>query len=325
MTYRSLTWLVVALAAAPSCLPASWAPRPPRESGSNQAEMVTPRFVTTNGVRTHFEVRGSGTAVLLIHGGHGDMVTTGVPAPPALPIIFPEDEIRLITYDRRCFGASEYILQEYTLEDLVADARALLDHLDVERAIVIGDSGGGPIALLFAMTYPERTLALGLLETGAALYANALDFGEGGRGKAYSLVKQALRSGDRAVFESRRAELRRGPEWLSAMPPAWQEEYLSALARMSDEDLFVYSTGELRDVGTLVDRDLGPQLHELRLPVCIIHGADDTSVPIEFGRQLHAAISGSELHEVEGGHGLLANPAALEKLAAWVARVAARP
>jgi pimeloyl-ACP methyl ester carboxylesterase len=51
----------------------------------------------------------------------------------------------------------------YTLEDMAADAGALLDHLDIENAHIVGASMGGMIAQVFAARFPERTKTLGLL------------------------------------------------------------------------------------------------------------------------------------------------------------------
>ena len=51
----------------------------------------------------------------------------------------------------------------YTLEDLADDAAALLDHLDIDRAHIVGASMGGMIAQIFAARFPERTKTLGLI------------------------------------------------------------------------------------------------------------------------------------------------------------------
>jgi pimeloyl-ACP methyl ester carboxylesterase len=51
----------------------------------------------------------------------------------------------------------------YTLEDLADDAAALLDHLDIDRAHIVGASMGGMIAQIFAASFPHRTLTLGVI------------------------------------------------------------------------------------------------------------------------------------------------------------------
>jgi len=69
---------------------------------------------------------------------------------------------RLIVFDRRGLGLSDRVRpgQVPTLEERIDDIRAVFDDLGVERAAVLGQGYGTPIALLFAATYPERTSSL---------------------------------------------------------------------------------------------------------------------------------------------------------------------
>ena len=118
-----------------------------------------------NGVELSYEARGEGMPVLFIHGGYGGPASTLRRGPRPLADVLTEG-VRLITYERHNCGQSEYVLDEFTLEDLAEDARALLDHLGVERSIVIGSSAGGMIALQYALLWPGRIHALALANTG---------------------------------------------------------------------------------------------------------------------------------------------------------------
>ncbi len=93
--------------------------------------------------------------------------------------------LRVIRYDNRDVGLSSKLTGQrsnagtlpsmvrsfigrpspavYTLEDLADDAAALLDHLDIERAHVVGASMGGMIAQIFAARFPQRTHTLGII------------------------------------------------------------------------------------------------------------------------------------------------------------------
>ena len=277
-----------------------------------------------NGVELFYEVNGAGQPVLFIHGGYGGAESAVVPKlPPEVVGILPPDRFRVITYDRRNAGQSEFGEAHFTLADLADDARALLDHLDVDKAIVIGSSAGGPIALQLALTYPERTLALCLPNTGANLMNPARP-----RSRAFNeLVARARSEGDRAVFESRKAALRQAPP-LSG-PRASQEAAVRrhaavglALATVSDEELFRLSTGELRNIEAYQGYAFTSRLAELTMPVCIIHGTADATVPIAWGEALHAGIPGSEFHAIEGAdHGVLLYDGARQALRAWADRV----
>src|SRR5258708_35101402 len=81
----------------------------------------------------------------------------------------PRKKGRTIVYDRRNAGQSSYGLEHLSMATLAADALGLLDHLKIQRAVIVGSSAGGPIALQLALSAPERVIALGLPDTGANL------------------------------------------------------------------------------------------------------------------------------------------------------------
>ena len=67
---------------------------------------------------------------------------------------------RLILFDKRGTGLSDRSSQLFTLEQRMDDVRVVMDAVGSERAAVFGISEGGPMSILFASTYPERTTAL---------------------------------------------------------------------------------------------------------------------------------------------------------------------
>jgi len=100
-----------------------------------------------NGAQHFYGVTGAGQPVLFIHGGYGGAESAVVPKlPPEIVGILPPDRFQIITYDRRNAGQSEFTEAHYTLDDLADDARALLDHLSADKAIVVGSSAGGSTA-----------------------------------------------------------------------------------------------------------------------------------------------------------------------------------
>ena len=160
-----------------------------------------------NGVTLSYEVHGEGVPLLFIHGGYGGVASTLAPSENVIVSIMPADRVKTIVYDRRNAGRSEYVLERFTLADLVEDARGLLDELAVEKAVIVGSSAGGPIAMLFALTYPERTVALGLPNTGANLLSEERAVGRDRR----ALIQRLETEGSAAVFASRRDGLRKAP------------------------------------------------------------------------------------------------------------------
>jgi 3-oxoadipate enol-lactonase len=104
-------------------------------------------FVDVDGGRLYYEVEGSGHPLLLIHGGLGSLRMWDGQAPA-----FAE-HYRVIRYDTRGFGRTETDDVEFRNVD---DARAVLDHLDVSSACVVGTSRGGLIGLDFLLEHPDR-------------------------------------------------------------------------------------------------------------------------------------------------------------------------
>ena len=67
---------------------------------------------------------------------------------------------RLILFDKRGMGMSDRVPGATTLEERMDDIRAVMDAVGSERAAVMGESEGGPLAMLFAAAHPDRTAAL---------------------------------------------------------------------------------------------------------------------------------------------------------------------
>src|ERR1041385_348622 len=126
-------------------------------------------YADVNGARLSYECFGEGTPLLFIHGGYGGAASTLAPQPHVIRTVLPRDRIRTIDSARRNAGDSSYGLEHLTMATLAADALGLLNHLRIQRAIIVGTSAGGPIALQLALSAPERVIALCLPNTGANL------------------------------------------------------------------------------------------------------------------------------------------------------------
>src|SRR5690242_8869885 len=86
---------------------------------------------------------------------------------------------RLILFDKRGTGLSDRVADFASSAVRMDDIRAVMDAAGSDRAAVMGVSEGGPMAVLFAATYPERVAALVLYGTGAS-YRLADDYPWGG-------------------------------------------------------------------------------------------------------------------------------------------------
>src|SRR5262249_35448881 len=120
----------------------------------------TPKMerAAVRGVELEYEIRGRGEPVLLIHGSHIAGAFLPLMNEPSLA------NYRLIRYHRRGFAGSTKHEDPFSIKDQAADALALLQHLGVERAHIVGHSYGGLIALQLALDTPEVVHSLVLLE-----------------------------------------------------------------------------------------------------------------------------------------------------------------
>ncbi len=107
--------------------------------------------VTVNGGELPYEVQGQGYPLVLIHAGVANMRMWDAQVAAFAPYF------RVIRYDTRGFGRSRTASVAFSNRQ---DLAALLDHLGVQRAHVLGLSRGGSIATDFTLEYPERVSAL---------------------------------------------------------------------------------------------------------------------------------------------------------------------
>jgi 3-oxoadipate enol-lactonase len=114
-------------------------------------------FADVNGTRLHYETKGRGPVVVLLHGGLVDSRQWDDQMTPL------SRRFRVVRYDLRGYGRSDVPSGKFShIEDL----RALLDFLDIERATVVGLSMGGIVAADFALEYPQRVERLVLAGAG---------------------------------------------------------------------------------------------------------------------------------------------------------------
>jgi pimeloyl-ACP methyl ester carboxylesterase len=112
-----------------------------------------------NGINIHYQTSGQGPDVVLIHGASANMAFWYMSSLPALI-----KEFRVTTYDLRGHGYSDVTPSGYTSADMAADLRTLLDHLEIERAHLVGHSFGGVVSLHTAVLHPERVASLVLAD-----------------------------------------------------------------------------------------------------------------------------------------------------------------
>lgn len=204
--------------------------------------------------------------------------------------------LRVVRHDPRDTGESSHWpagAPGYTSADLIGDAIAVLDHLGIVAAHVVGLSMGGGIAQDLALRHRDRVHALTLIATSPV---------DGTPG---------LPDPDPALFAEPDEELDPVEALVEAerpfAPARFDEARVRAIAtRVVARSRDLASAGNHMVVASGPD-DGGPRDLALLagLPTLVVHGTVDPLFPLEHGRALAAAIPGAELLEIEGmGHQL---------------------
>ena len=128
---------------------------------------MTSGMMRHNGGEIYYETAGSGEPVVFLHGYTLDH-TMWQPQ-----VDFLAQEHQTITYDARGFGRSSLPEGAY---DHVDDLRALMGHLAIQQAHIVGLSMGGRIASRFALTHPEMITSLTLMDAALDGYKDVIDW-----------------------------------------------------------------------------------------------------------------------------------------------------
>jgi pimeloyl-ACP methyl ester carboxylesterase len=261
-------------------------------------------FATTDdGVRLYFEETGAGEPVLFIHEFAGDH-RSWEPQVRAM-----SRRYRCITYDARGYPPSDVPEDPnaYSQERAVLDALAVLDHLRVQRAHVVGLSMGGFCALHLGLSHPERALSLVVAGCG---YGAAPD-----RRESFRAESEA----NAGAFESDAAAAARtyalGPSRVQLQnkdPRRWAE-----FARMLGEHSGLGSALTLRGVQMRRPSlyDLRERLAQITTPMLIVTGDEDEGC-LEPDLMLKRTIPSAALAVLpRTGHAVnLEEPAAFNRL-----------
>jgi pimeloyl-ACP methyl ester carboxylesterase len=276
-----------------------------------------------NGCRLHYDVHGAGPALLFNHGGFGGL-GTGLRRgdPPWLESLAAANTV--ITYDRRSAGRSGTSSGGHTLELFSEDALALLHYLDIDRAVIWGESAGVPIASTFALRYPDRTQAL-ILTDGAPWFSRDADLIQ----RLKARIQILGRDGPEAAYEARRSGGTVGLQIFSNQRPLTGQEdaarnasrqqiqrQLQAIPRSERIERYA---AELRTYAAYLDFDITSRFGELKMPTLVIYGTRDSIFPDVEWEAITRPMPNVTYVPIEGAeHGLLEQPGVLDTVAGFL-------
>jgi pimeloyl-ACP methyl ester carboxylesterase/DNA-binding CsgD family transcriptional regulator len=202
----------------------------------------------------------------------------------------------LVRYDERGCGLSDREVGELSLEQWVADLESVVEAAGVERFALLGVSGGGPVAVAYAVRHPDRVGRLVLYGT----YAR----GRGSWAAAQREQAEVLISLVRVGWAQANPVFRRVFTNLF-IPEATPEqmEWFDELQRVTTS---AENAVKLRRARQNVD--VAALAAQVSVPTLVMHARDDALVPFEHGRLLATTIPGARLVTLEGrNHILLAD------------------
>jgi 3-oxoadipate enol-lactonase len=235
-----------------------------------------------NGHQVRYTVTGSGPWVTLSHS-------------LACRLEMWDEEVRrlsrrftVLAYDSRGHGESEAHARPYTLDEIADDIKGLFDHLGIERSHWIGLSMGGVFGLATALKYPGLFTSMVLADTssrlsdeGIAAFKDRVSKVRGGNSMEV-MVEPTLKRWFKDSFrEKKPALMKRVAEWIRTTP---LEGYCGISAA----------------IPTI---DVTHRLHEIKVPVLVLVGADDIAMPPAFSEILAREIPDAELVVIpDAGH-----------------------
>ncbi len=209
---------------------------------------------------------------------------------------------RLILFDKRGTGLSDPVSGAATLEERMEDVHAVLDACGSQQAALFGLSEGGPMSLLFAATYPERTTALVTFGSFARLLPAPHYFWERREGGPYTEdVRDEAERGwqqNKAFTDAIENHWGEGKALALYMPSLAGDPNAQRMAGMFERAsaspamaraLYQFST----------EADVTQILPAIGVPTLVIHRTDDF-VPVAYGRYLVDHVPGARFVELAG-------------------------
>jgi pimeloyl-ACP methyl ester carboxylesterase len=254
------------------------------------------RFIDLPGAKLHVVERGQGPALLLVHGLAGQLRHFTYDLVDRLA-----DHFRVVAVDRPGSGYSERPPDVSASLGAQADVMAaLIDHLQLDRPVVVGHSMGGAVALALAQRHPERVSALALIAplTHPVRQINSVFNGlKIARAWVRSAVAWTLAV---PLSLSRRDQVLKVLFDPEPAPADFQDRGGGLLSLRPSH--YIAACADFVAIPTDLD-GMVQRYGEMRLPVSVLYGRGDRILdPLEQGEALASKLPGAELTLIDGGH-----------------------
>jgi pimeloyl-ACP methyl ester carboxylesterase len=240
--------------------------------------------VKLNSLNFYYEVEGEGPPLVLIAGLSADSSSWDLIKP------FLVKKFQVIRFDNRSVGRTEIPSHSYTIAEMGEDVIALLDHLGISKAHLLGHSMGGTIAQTVALQWPH--------------YLERLII-------SHSFVKVAARSlfwmhHCAALYDAHQAPEETMPvvaPWIFSNNFFTDPRHMKRLIAFRKNYPYPQDPrGFRQQVEAIAAFDSRDWVNKLSLPTAIFAGEEDILTPLEGSLYLHEQIKDSQLVVQEGAH-----------------------
>ncbi|MCX2753286.1 alpha/beta fold hydrolase [Gordonia sp. JH63] len=264
--------------------------------------MTAPSTARVNGIDISYSLAGSGPLVVMVMGTGSPGRVWKAHQEPALV----KAGFTVVTFDNRGVAPSSECAEGFTLDDMVADTAALIEHLGRGPAIVIGTSLGARITQELALARPDVVKAAVMVAT----------YGRN------TPLQEAISAGERALYDNK---IKLPPEYEAAITA-----HLNLSPHTLDDDR---TARDWLDIIGFSPQTITPgvraqlELHNkesnrlaayrgITRPALVVGFADDRTLPAKLAREVAEAIPGAEYVEIErAGHfGYLEQPAEVNRV-----------
>lgn len=228
-----------------------------------------------NSNQFYYEVHGEGETVVLAHGLGGNHATW------YQQVAVLAKAYQVITFDHRGFGSSTDH-EKLGRAGFVSDLLALLDHLNIEKAALVGQSMGGGTVINFANQYPERVAGLVIADS----------------------IHGLVESDDVAtIMDQARLNTKNLSQLERVLGEAYRQENHAGTVLYQQINSF-NATDKSNLVGEYASEKVSPQaLADLGIAVMFISGQDDILFPIDAVRLVQEQVANSFIVEFDNcGH-----------------------
>lgn len=243
-------------------------------------------FANVNGIKLHYEIRGTGPRLLFIHGIGADLKNPmGIFNAPVL------NHFTVLAFDPRGLGESDSPNEPYTIGDMADDAAGLAAAVGWDKYLVFGASMGGMVAQELALRHPSAVERLVMGVTNA-----------GGENSGPAVIDKLDQMS--SLEKLQLSDTRQDATWAAAHPELvrqMEEQGRAAQEIMKSNPALM--RGYIHQVNAVLKHNTFSRLNEIKIPTLVFGGKFDGSNPPDVTRALAGRIPGARYELLESGHG----------------------